>query len=100
MHTLGEGLQQEWRGTGVYLLIVAPGPVETGFAKRSNMRLGRAETPEVVAHESLKALGRHRIVRPGWLAKGLALTLSTAPRWLRVKIMSSIMGSMTQHLSR
>lgn len=100
VHTLGEGLQQEWQGTGVDLLIVAPGPVETGFAQRSNMRMGRAATPEVVAQESLKALGRHRIVRPGWLAKGMALALSTAPRWLRVKIMSSIMGSMTQHLSR
>ncbi|MFY8044053.1 MAG: SDR family NAD(P)-dependent oxidoreductase, partial [Rhodoferax sp.] len=29
VHTLGEALQNEWRGTGVDVLIVAPGPVET-----------------------------------------------------------------------
>lgn len=99
VHTLGEGLQQEWRASGVDLLVVAPGPVHTGFAQRSKMQLGQAATPEVVARQSLKALGRQQAVHPGWLAKGMNLALSTAPRFLRVKIMSAIMGSMTQHLS-
>jgi hypothetical protein len=34
------------------------------------------------------------------VAKGLALALPTAPCWLRVKIMRSIMGSMPRHLPR
>lgn len=100
VHTLGESLQQEWQGSGVDLLIVAPGPVETGFARRSGMQLGRTTSPDVVAIQSLKALGQQRLIHPGALAKGLAFALSTAPRWLRVKIMGSIMGSMTQHLPR
>lgn len=100
VQTLGEGLQQEWLGSGVDLLIVAPGPVATGFAKRSGMQLGRTASAEVVATQALNALGRQKLIHPGSLAKALAFALSTAPRWLRVKIMGSIMGSMTQHLPR
>jgi len=98
VHTLGEGLQEEWHGHGLDLLIVAPGPVETGFAQRSNMRLGKTASPEVVARESLQALGRQQLIHPGWLAKCMALALSTAPRTLKVKIMGAIMASMTKHL--
>lgn len=98
IHTLGEGLQQEWQRCGIDLLVVAPGPVSTGFALRSNMRLGKTTTPDVVAQQSLKALGRQKIVHPGWLAKLMSLALSTAPRKIRVRIMSTIMASMTEHL--
>ncbi|MEY3262845.1 MAG: hypothetical protein RL717_322 [Pseudomonadota bacterium] len=98
IHTLGEGLQEEWQGSGVDLLVVAPGPVATGFAFRSNLRFGKAATPDVVAQGSLRALGHRKMIHPGWLAKLLALALSTAPRRVRVKIMSAIMGSMTMHL--
>ena len=98
VQTLGEGLQEEWQGSGIDLLVVAPGPVSTGFATRSNMRLGKAATPDVVAQQSLKALGRQKLIHPGWLAKLMSLSLSTAPRSIRVKIMSAIMGSMTKHL--
>ncbi len=100
VHTLGEGLQEEWKGSGLDLLIVAPGPVETSFAKRSGLQMGRTASPDVVARQALAVLGRQKLIHPGGLAKGLALALSTAPRWLRVKIMSSIMGSMTRHLPR
>lgn len=99
VHTLGEGLQQEWLKSGLDLLIVAPGPVNTGFAQRSKMALGQAAAPAVVAKQSLQALGRWRLIHPGWLAKCMALALSTAPRALRVKIMSAVMGSMTKHLA-
>ena len=98
VHTLGEALQVEWQGSGVDLLIVAPGPVETGFASRSKMDLGNAASPDTVARESLAALGHKKVVRPGLLAKTLAFALSTVPRWAKVKIMSSVMSSMTKRL--
>lgn len=98
VHTLGEALQVEWQGSGVDLLIVAPGPVETGFATRSKMELGNAASPETVARESLGALGRKKVVRPGLLAKTLSFALSTVPRWAKVKIMSSVMSGMTKRL--
>jgi short-subunit dehydrogenase len=99
IHTLGEGLQKEWHGSHLDLLIVAPGPVETGFTHRSKMLMGRPTSPEVVARQSLRALGHQQLIHPGWLAKCMAFALCTAPRALRVKIMSAIMGSMTKHLS-
>jgi short-subunit dehydrogenase len=98
VHTLGEGLQQEWRDNGIDLLLVAPGPVDTGFFARSNMQPGATAKSEVVARQSLAALGRKKVIYPGWMAKLMAVSLSTAPRWLRVKIMGTIMGSMTKHL--
>lgn len=98
IHSLGEALQEEWRDNGVDLLIVAPGPVATGFAKRSKMQMGQTATPDVVAIESLEALGKKHIVHPGWLAKLMVFGLSTAPRFIRVKIMGSIMSGMTKQL--
>lgn len=99
VHTLGEGLQMEWQGSGVNLLIVAPGPVRTGFAARAGLRMGQASTPDVVAREALQALGRKNLIHPGALAKLMAGSLATAPRWLRVRLMSKIMSGMTQHLA-
>ena len=98
VHALGEALQEEWKGTGVDLLIVAPGPVATGFASRSKMQLGKAATPKVVAQESLAALGHKKVIHPGWLAKLMVFALSTAPRSIRIKIMGAIMRDMTKQL--
>ena len=98
IHSLGEALQEEWRGSGVDLLLVAPGPVATGFAKRSKMQMGQAATPDVVAIESLDALGKKLLVHPGWLARLMVFALSTAPRFIRVKIMGTIMSGMTKQL--
>jgi short-subunit dehydrogenase len=100
VHTLGEGLQQEWRDNGIDLLLVAPGPVDTGFFARSNMQPGATAKPGVVARQSLAAIGRKKIIYPGWMAKLMMVSLSTAPRWIRVKIMGAIMESMTMHLPR
>jgi hypothetical protein len=98
VHALGEALQEEWKGTGVDLLIVAPGPVETGFAERSKMQLGKAATPLVVAMQTLSALGHKKVLHPGWLAKLMAFSLSITPRQIRVKIMGAIMRDMTKQL--
>ncbi len=98
VHSLGEALQEEWQGLGVDLLLVAPGSVETGFASRARMELGNAATPDIVAREALAGLGRKKVVRPGWLAKTLAFALATVPRWVKVKIMSSVMNGMTKRL--
>ena len=98
IHSLGEALQDECRGSGIDLLIVAPGPVATGFAERSKMQMGQATTPDIVAIESIEALGKKQLIHPGWLAKLMSLGLSTAPRFIRVKIMGFIMGGMTKQL--
>jgi short-subunit dehydrogenase len=98
VQTLAEGLNGEWASQGVPVMAVAPGPVQTGFAARSNLRMGKAAHPDVVAEESLCRLGKQVTVRPGWLAKVLGYGLASAPRWVRVRIMGVIMKGMTRHL--
>jgi short-subunit dehydrogenase len=97
IQSLAEGIGEELKGSGVEVLAVAPGPIATGFAKRANMNLGRTLSPDIVAKASLKALGKQRTVRPGWLSKLLGWGLATAPRLLRVRIIGEIMKGMTEH---
>ena len=53
VQTLSEGLREEWSGLGVQVLAVAPGPVRSGFAARSQMTMAQAEDPHVVARASM-----------------------------------------------
>jgi len=80
-------------------LASAPGPVNSGFAGRSDMRMGKADKPSTVAEASLQALGRKATVIPGALGKLLSYSLLPLPRLLRVRILTGVMGSMTQHQS-
>ncbi|MEZ4902218.1 MAG: hypothetical protein R2822_10900 [Spirosomataceae bacterium] len=45
----------------------------------------------------MQALGRKTTVLPGLLTKILVYSLQTVPRWGKVKIMSKVMGGMTEH---
>jgi short-subunit dehydrogenase len=97
VQSLAEGLRAELGPLGVDVVASAPGPVASGFAARADMRLGRAETPEVVARGTLAALGRRGTTRPGWLSKGLGWSLALLPRSGRVRVMALVMGGMTRH---
>jgi uncharacterized protein len=97
VQSLAEGLRLELAPSGVDVLSSAPGPIDSGFAKRANMKMGMAGTPESVAEETLEALGRKGTVRPGWLSKLLEWSLSLLPRWGRVRMMGVVMGGMTKH---
>jgi hypothetical protein len=100
VQSLAEALALELRPHGVDVLASAPGPVHSGFATRAGMALGRAADPDEVASATIAALGAGPTVRPGALAKLLGLSLSTAPRGLRVRIMAAIMAGMTRGASR
>lgn len=97
VQSLAEGLNQELKQFNVDVISSAPGPVDTGFASRSNLKMGNAEKASVVAEVTLKSLGNSLTVRPGFLAKLLGYSLKTVPRFIRIKIMSSIMFGMTKH---
>jgi uncharacterized protein len=98
VQTLAEGLRLEWKRHRVDVLSVAPGPVDTGFAARSNLTMGNAASPSVIAVQSLRSLGKQGTVRPGWLSKLLGYSLTMTPRSIRVRIMALVMGGMTRHL--
>lgn len=96
VQSLAEALHHEWKPLGVDVLASAPGPVNSGFAARADMDLGQALTPATVARETLRALGRRSVVRPGFLSKFLEAAL-TLPRWARVRILALVMRGMTRH---
>lgn len=60
VQTLAEALHVELRPRGVDVLAAAPGPTDSGFAARADMRMGRALSPRAVAHGTLAALGADR----------------------------------------
>jgi short-subunit dehydrogenase len=98
VQTFAEALHVELAPNGVDVLSSAPGPVNSGFGARADMKMGAAEKPETVARATLDALGKKMTVTPGVLSKILTWSLMTAPRGLRVRIMGRIMGGMTKHL--
>jgi short-subunit dehydrogenase len=100
VQSLAEGLRVEWAALGVDVIACAPGPVATGFGRRARMTLNRAEEPDVVARQTLAALGQRTTIRPGGLAKLLGWGLGTAPRALRVRIMGLIMKGMARSPSQ
>lgn len=95
VQSLAEGLRIELKPFGVDVIASAPGPIHSGFAARANMHMAQALAPDVVALQTLAALGRRTTVRPGWLSKLLGWSLATAPRPVRVMIMSNVMAGMT-----
>jgi short-subunit dehydrogenase len=97
IQTLAEGLHAELGPLGVDVIAAAPGPVRTGFEARANLRTSAAGSPVVAARQTLAALGHRTTVRPGFLSKFLEASLLPLPRWGRVRIMSLVMGGMTQH---
>ena len=94
---LAEGLRVELAPKGVDVLASAPGPVDSGFAARADMRMGQAERPATVAVGSLAALGRRTTAHPGRLSKLLGWSLATLPRPGRTTVMRAVMGGMTRH---
>lgn len=97
VQSLAESLYHELKPYGVAVLSVAPGPVNSGFAKTANMVMGTALEPADIAIPILRALGRKTTVFPGRLSKILWLGLRTVPRWGKIRIMKMVMGGMTRH---
>lgn len=95
VQVLAEGLGRELRSKGVDVLPVAPGPTNSGFAARANMKMGASLDPTRIAPEILNSLGRKSTVLPGFLSKLLVYAMLPLPRWARISIMGSVMRSMT-----
>lgn len=97
IQSFAEALAVELKPAGVSILAAAPGPVESGFGQRANMKMGKGLQPHQIGVPILRALGKRRNVIPGLLSKVLVYSLSTMPRFLKVRIMQKIMGGFTQH---
>jgi len=94
---LAEALAVELKPYGVDVLAAAPGPVESGFSQRANMKMSISLKPSQIGVSILKALGRKTTVLPGFLTKILVYSLRAVPRWAKIKIMKKVMRGMTAH---
>lgn len=94
VQVLAEGLYTELKEKKVDVLAVAPGPTNTGFASRANMKMGATLDPVELAPQILNALGRKRTVFPGFLSKLLVYSMTPLPRWARILIMGKVMSGM------
>lgn len=97
VQSLAEALHIELKPYGVDVLAAAPGPVQSAFGARADMRMNTPLKPESVGVPILRALGRRGTVLPGAFTKLLVWSLRTVPRWGKVRIMKLVMGGMTQH---
>ncbi|MEM6633163.1 MAG: SDR family NAD(P)-dependent oxidoreductase [Bacteroidota bacterium] len=97
VQSLGEALAIECKPKGIDILCAAPGPVETDFSKRADMRMNRAMKAEDVGVPILKAIGKRTTTLPGFLTKFLVYNLRMTPRWAKVRIMGKVMEGFTKH---
>ncbi len=93
--SLGEGLAREWGRHGLDVTVAAPGPTATEFFELAGMSASSASTPEEFARVTVARLGRRGVLLPDWLGFWIRAAMSTAPRWLGVRIMERVMGGMT-----
>lgn len=97
VQSLAEGLRIELAASNVDVVSSAPGPVDSGFARRARMRMSRTVSPDTVARVTMRALGRRGTVVPGALSKLLTYALLPLPRSLRSRILGQVMAGMTRH---
>ncbi len=86
VHLFAEGLRHELRGTGVTVTSLMPGPTDTAFFDRAEMRDTRIgqipkDDPDLVARQAYEAMiaGRHRVVAGSVLNRIQAFGASFVP---------------------
>ncbi|WP_421795030.1 SDR family NAD(P)-dependent oxidoreductase [Haliscomenobacter sp.] len=97
IQSFSEALAVELKAFGVDVLAAAPGPVQSGFGQRANMKMDNAMAADRLGVPILRALGKQSKVVPGLLSKVLTYALRTVPRFIKVKIMEKVMSGFTQH---
>ncbi len=97
VQSLGEALAHELKADGIDVLTAAPGPVNSGFAQRANMKMDMTLSTEDVAIPIINAIGKKSRILPGFLTKFLVYNLRMTPRWAKVLIMGKVMGGFTKH---
>ena len=97
IQSFAEALAIELKPLGIDVLAATPGPVESDFEHRANMKMKNSVSPDKLGVPILSALGKQTTVIPGALSKVLVYSLRTVPRFLKVKIMQQVMGGFTKH---
>lgn len=92
--SLSEALHHECRTRGVVVTALCPGPVRTGFGKRSGISEDQFQqapgivTAEMTARSGIKAfIEGKRVIVPGWINKLAVLILKALPHGLILRLM-------------
>ncbi|HLP22585.1 MAG TPA: SDR family NAD(P)-dependent oxidoreductase [Microbacteriaceae bacterium] len=93
VQSFAEGLRRDLLGTGVSVLAVAPGPTASGFAAAAGMSFSAMATADSVADAIVPNLRKNKNLAPGLAASVMRSGLATAPRSLRVRIITPVMRS-------
>jgi short-subunit dehydrogenase len=88
---LAEALWSENRGSGVDVLALSPGPVDTEFQAVAGETAHAGATPESVVDVALGALGRKPSVVAGGFNKARAWSVRLAPRALVARMAFGVM---------
>jgi short-subunit dehydrogenase len=97
VQSLSEALALELKEEGINVLAAAPGPVESGFSDRANMKMNMSLKPQDVGVPIIEAIGRKTSILPGFLTKVLVYNLRMTPRWGKIRIMGKVMSGFTNH---
>jgi short-subunit dehydrogenase len=89
--SLGEALWAELQGSGVDVLVLAPGPVATEFGAVADAVLPPSDSPAHVVGVALNALGRQPSVIPGWFNWLRAGAIRFTPRPLAALMAGKVM---------
>lgn len=90
--SLSLGLREEWKGEGIYISTLCPGPTKTAFIKKAHMQKSDfvkfiAMSPEVVAQAAYKGMKKHKaIIIPGWTNKLACFVMSVLPLRIKAKL--------------
>jgi uncharacterized protein len=82
----GEALAMEMRGTGVDILVLAPGDTKTGFQEVAGEMSTKWSSVEDVVREALEGLGKRTVVVPGFENRLSLLAARFLPRKLFLDI--------------
>ncbi len=85
----GEALAAELEGSGIDVLVVAPGDTKTNFQAVAGEMSTRWMSVEDVVSESLAGLGRKSLVVPGWADKLSLLLTRFLPRRALIRIVAA-----------
>lgn len=87
---LAEGLGEELKRDGVEVLALSPGPTATEFQQVAGIRDFMVMDAKRVVTDALRAIGRRRLLIPGWLNRYNNFCLVFFPRSLNTWIFGSI----------
>lgn len=91
----GEALAIELRGSGIDVLVVAPGDTKTNFQAVAGEMSTSWMSVEAVVADALAALGRKSTVVPGWADSATLMLARFLPRKLLLRIVEARQRSQT-----